>query len=211
MWFFVIILFCRTPFFFISLFLSTSFIHLYLFQPTFVIERSAFFYVTKFCKKYFESPQDIIKLLLTWTLTTIDFSYQANEESLQRVFLLLEVLNTRISYTRSKLESEMSGECSASCLIHNSTGAVCNWENRENLSTSLLPGLCQRGKVKVSGSHVSSVNCTAYVENWWKLDECFILALLSVYFLQLFLMLCYYCTSRLPLKTLFDHVCLYTC
>lgn len=138
-----------------------SFIHLYLFLSTYLCncKKGPFLYnkiLGNYFEdmKYFEDSQDVIKLPLTWTQTKIGFSYQANEKTLQRVLLLLERTSTRMSHTQSNLESEMPGECSGSCLIHNRIAAVYNWENRENLSTSLLPGLCQRGKVKASGSEV---------------------------------------------------------
>lgn len=41
-------------------------------------------------------------------------------------FPLLERTSTRMSHTQSNLESEMPGECSGSCLIHNRIAAACN-------------------------------------------------------------------------------------
>lgn len=154
MWFFVMIFFCRTLFFcffVFTLLLSTC---TFSYPLTCIVERSDFLYITKFYRKYFEDSQDLLKLLLTWTQTTIDFSYQANEKTLQRVFPLLEALTQGYHIHNQSWESEMPGECSASSLIHNRIAAVCNWDNREDLSTSLLPGLCQRGKVKASGREV---------------------------------------------------------
>lgn len=61
----------------------TSYIHLNLFLPTYLHTYKCLFYVTKFSKKYFEGCQDVIKLPFTLTQTKIDFSYQANEKTLQ--------------------------------------------------------------------------------------------------------------------------------
>lgn len=88
MWIFVMIFFCRTLFFFcffvFTLLLSTC---TFSYPLTCIVERSDFLYITKFYRKYFEDSQDLLKLLLTRTQTTIDFSYQANES-----FPLLEAL-----------------------------------------------------------------------------------------------------------------------
>lgn len=152
MWFFVMIFFCRTLsfcFFVFTLLLSTC---TFSYPLTCIVERSDFLYITIFYRKYFEDSQDLLKLLLTSTQTTIDFSYQANEKTLQRVFPLLEALTQGYhihnqSWSQRCQVNVVQVLWSITELLLFAieiTGKIC----------PLLPGLCQRGKVKASGREV---------------------------------------------------------
>lgn len=174
-----------------------------------VTERSFFFYVIKFYKKYSEYSQALIKLLLTWTQTTIDFSYQANEKSLQGVFPLLEALSQGY-HTQSQNWSQR-------CQVN---AARVVWSITELLLFAIertgkicLLHFClvyiKEEKLKQVGGNscfLSKLNttCRKWVEVQWMFYTRGGGCTFSV-----IIFWCYYCTSSLPLKASFDRLCLY--